>query len=337
MIPVLLALLIDVTNIHDSGPGSLRAAIEQANAVCVAEDCAIKFQQLPAGSVIEPLAPLPPLTSCRTTIDADLRVTLSGARAGSGSGLVVHCGAVHDLAITGFTEDGIRVLGPATIQESRLTANGLRGVSVVAPGATVLIRQSELSGNVRSGLFAWDAELVSVTQSKLNGNGASGAYARVGKLDIVNSEVQSNREFGVALDRGVANGYLHNNRIEGNVGLPIDWHLDGPTPNDSGELDRVPNAPVLGSVRYDPQQRETFFTGIQTGNATNWGVLVTYRVDLYLDGEYVASYSLPEQQGEFIFPLEFRLLGDHTGRRVNMVTQVRRQNDVERWLTSEMR
>jgi hypothetical protein len=106
-----------VTNADDSGPGSLRWAIGQANRSLGPDT--ITFDGALRGRPIRPLTELPLLTDPQTTIDGDLAgdgvpdVMLSGVRMATdtGSGLSVCAAgcAVAGLAIGGFPEQGIRL------------------------------------------------------------------------------------------------------------------------------------------------------------------------------------------------------------------------------------
>lgn len=127
---------IRVTTVADSGPGSLRDAIDRANqgACGSSEPCwiifAIPHEQLTNGvAVIEPLSPLPVITNARVHLDGSSQtwiasdtnpngpeVEIRGTRAGAGPGLKfgtpeirVTRVFVHALAVTGFAGAGVSV------------------------------------------------------------------------------------------------------------------------------------------------------------------------------------------------------------------------------------
>ncbi|MCP4661075.1 MAG: hypothetical protein GY856_37205, partial [bacterium] len=105
---------LTVISTGDSGAGTLRDALEQANTDGV--PTVIVFDPLPAGSTISPLSPLPPLLEGNTTIDADLDdddcipdIELDGSLAGWSFGLEIYSSdnLVHGLVINRFEADGI--------------------------------------------------------------------------------------------------------------------------------------------------------------------------------------------------------------------------------------
>jgi hypothetical protein len=124
-----------VDNVLDSGPGSLRQVLEDANAECDRDrvPCRIDFaisDAVPENGwfTLRPLSPLPPLLANDLTIDGATQtrltgntnrfgpvIELNGEASGSGSGLEVHSrgeSLVTGLAINGFPENGILVTGP---------------------------------------------------------------------------------------------------------------------------------------------------------------------------------------------------------------------------------
>jgi Periplasmic copper-binding protein (NosD) len=186
-------LLLNVTTTDDSGPGSLRAALADANTRCVAGvSCQVDFV-LPAGSTFEPLTPLPAITACGSlsinggSVDrreGDRPFELSGARltTGRGNGLEYRPSCVQPsnfrvtgLAVNRFPDDGITVLPFHTEFASNPNAlsfvslegvfigtdrtgrqarpNGWRGITVHSPTVALSVRASVLSGNGRSGIY----------------------------------------------------------------------------------------------------------------------------------------------------------------------------------------
>ncbi|HVE70445.1 MAG TPA: hypothetical protein VNI54_03680 [Thermoanaerobaculia bacterium] len=285
-----------VTNTNDSGEGSLRAAIEQLNASCGrARPCDIRFV-IPSVTVpvIEPLSPLPEITACGTVIgdlptdiraQPPLQVELRGTHAGTGSGLVLRttCGNddayVVGLAVGGFPEDGVAIRGGGfyRIWGCRLgtdasgmqaVPNGLRGLAVTDPGAITTALASQISGNARSGIALWSALTTYVGGTMIGvaadgtamANGTSGIFVapNVGSLNVADSVIANNVDFGLALasTRGVIN-IGPDVRITGNRTLDIDWNLDGPSP--AGDA-RVPPTPRIVSAAYDPDTNRTHVT-----------------------------------------------------------------------------
>jgi len=122
-----------VTNANDSGSGSLRATIEEANATCHAapnELCKLEFR-IPPGAAqwvtIRPETPLPAITADRLMIDGlsqtrfagetnlpGPEIEIRGDLLAEGDGFVIasKCGAsVNGLAINGFPGSGVLVAG----------------------------------------------------------------------------------------------------------------------------------------------------------------------------------------------------------------------------------
>ena len=179
-----------VTNTDDSGSGSLRAAIESANASCTKDDlCKIAFR-IPPGDAkwvtIRTVTPLPVITGRRLFVDGRTQtryfgdsnpsgpeVELNGSALDAGSGLQSESGClftIRALTINGFPEAGI-VIHSAPCADpiefhlehgitscylgvdptgSSAVPNG-RGAIIGAPGWT--IDGNVIGGNRRSGLW----------------------------------------------------------------------------------------------------------------------------------------------------------------------------------------
>lgn len=197
------ALTFSVTTLADSGPGSLRDAIEQANAQCDGLTlCEIRFDGSLYFKTIELQSPLPAITACAITIGepvvselAGSRVIeLSGVRLSSGSGFevrtrcqVANSVTIHNFAITGFPENGVALLppggvthgpsGPVLHVESNNIGidrtgifevrNGWRGVVIADDAANAVIDDNVIAGNGRSGIFIWAAQFVSARGNKI--------------------------------------------------------------------------------------------------------------------------------------------------------------------------
>ena len=180
-----------VTNTNDSGPGSLRQAMLDANNATTAPPDTILFKIPGTGPfTIAPLTPLPTLTHA-TIINgysqphaqknnfasgdnAVIEIQLSGANDPAADGLLISAGGstVEGLSITGFT-NGIHLTGTvgADLVEGDwigLTPGGtaapnsndgvfLDGVPAVSVGGTSLAAHNILSANFGSGVMASDA------------------------------------------------------------------------------------------------------------------------------------------------------------------------------------
>jgi hypothetical protein len=158
---------IEVTSSGDEGPGTLRAAIEHANATCGSVPCEIHFR-LSGSPVILPNTPLPPITASDITIDGTnellgVTATLDGDALWSGSGLVVTGDGfftIRELQIRRFPWDGIAVVRrnddpvwPSSISNNTIAGNESRGITFNAPGSGVDVERNTIAGNFRSGVF----------------------------------------------------------------------------------------------------------------------------------------------------------------------------------------
>lgn len=149
----------------DSGPGTLRWAIDEANAS--AGDDVIRFT---SAMTIRPRTALPALQDDGIAIaasdgdhsaDVPPRVWLDGSNAGDAAGLEMlgSAGTIQGLGIVGFERYGIGVIGPDATDVSivgnwiGLRANGdaapnlLSGVAVLAGASAVQISDNRIGGN----------------------------------------------------------------------------------------------------------------------------------------------------------------------------------------------
>ena len=121
---------IVVTNTDDSGAGSLRDAIQQANTDGM--PTTITFNAALAGQAIQLQSPLPTLNEDGTTIDGDTNancvpdIELDGAAAGPGAdGIVIPAAAncvIRGLIINRFSGTGVNLFGP-TVQNNHVECN----------------------------------------------------------------------------------------------------------------------------------------------------------------------------------------------------------------------
>jgi hypothetical protein len=178
-----------VTSTADTGAGSLRAAIQFANAN-PGTTIQFKIPALPPGAevvTIRPLSALPAITGAGTVLDgttqtaltgntnpAGPEVVLNGGLAGAASGLVVTTGGVwiKSLVINGFTGTGVRFLG-AAVTGCKVTGcylgtdevgtfavpNGARGVEIGLGatsntiGGAAAAEANVISGNTAGGVL----------------------------------------------------------------------------------------------------------------------------------------------------------------------------------------
>ena len=318
---------IVVTTTNDSGEGSLRAAIEAANALG-APPLLIRFEtaHVPFGSTltIQPLTPLPAITASDIRIEAPAdmfatRVELDGALVSGGSGLELRGQGffeIEGLIIGGFPWDGISVarrgipeLGLSRIAFCKIgvhrndtpNPNRSRGVTLDAPASNVLVYATSLSSNERSGLFIAGATDVDVASSFADGNGASGIYVGPGSKTVrINTvRVAFNAHFGIAVARGARGVRIANLFFDGNRNLPIDHGLDGFSGHDFNG--QHPPAPHIESAIYDPVTARTTITGsFDAPDAAPW------RLTLYAPQRVTEWGERPETMlgsGRFTFVL----------------------------------
>jgi hypothetical protein len=186
-----------VVNSSDSGAGSLRQAILDANASPCAADfpCLINF----SGDVhvVSPLSQLPPISRSGIVVDGQKVVTIDGSRSTAGAGLTIAAQSGNVVAA------GIR----------RITISGFRGDGVVidaAEGFYVLnpvIFNSTIAGNIGAGI-------------RVRGNVP---FVHIGTFDsgnrLVANTIRSNSSHGVALEGGFFE--LDSNNITSNGGTGV--------------------------------------------------------------------------------------------------------------------
>jgi len=194
-----------VTTDADRGDGSLRAAIEQANAnPCSAEEpCKIAFRIPPAGAAwrtIRPRSPLPALTADGVTIDGTTQtrffgdtnprgpeIEINGAEVGdSGSGLdlAVACTtSVLGLTVNGFPDAGLLLHGPSC---EGFSSYRIAGGNYVGCDPTGTIAEPNGRGIVVDTQLRWPFWVV---DNVVSGNRRSGIYVANGGTMIVRNTI----------------------------------------------------------------------------------------------------------------------------------------------------
>jgi hypothetical protein len=243
-------------------------------------------------------------------------IEISGGGMANGDGLLIGAGChgeVASLAINGFRGNGVSVIdtsypckGNICLAQSKVTsdtvihhlflgtdptgsvarANGLRGVGTsfgLGPHASivpaVLIDNSVISGNTRSGIFV-DTGTVTITGNRIGlkahsndplPNGASGIYFGAGEVlyyseasatAISSNDIAFNRDFGIAINPKSLTSFSKN-RIWANGNLAIDNGLDGKqTAIDTGSYGGPMPAPWIMSAQYDALSNKTVVKGM---------------------------------------------------------------------------
>ena len=269
---------IMVTSTADSGPGSLRQAILDANAELVVPNIRLMMPG-PGPHTITPLTPLPDIRcpmvlNAASNLGADGSPTVElsgGALLSGGDGLhLTDSGCVvQGLAIYGFAGAGIRAGGTGShvIQHNFIgiappgTIAIPNGVGILVESGNNLIGGSApgegnlISGNTGGGIIMTGVAAANVIQGNLIGTDISGLVGLGSQFVGVDSlgggneigdptpgagnVIAFNSLYGVRIQAGVAN------RIRGNSifnnGLGIDLSPVGVTPNDIGDSDIGPN------------------------------------------------------------------------------------------------
>jgi hypothetical protein len=237
-------LAIDVTNLNDTGDGSLRAAIDKVNSAGVAD--MIVFQNL-TGTIFTKSA-LPTLAVTGTSFGSTgtSAVTLDGTLAGAGiTGLTignnVNTIGLDGVALTiqNFSQNGISFLGGSTgssIKGVNVRVNGQNGIQLAGGNYTnTIIKSSSISDNAKAGI-ATTAGVTGLTigaaglGNMIYGNDTHGIELAPGSYtgsSIVANVVSNNSHNGITSTGGVtgltiggtASGSANSVTVNGTNGL----------------------------------------------------------------------------------------------------------------------
>jgi len=166
------AATFTVTTTADSGPGSLRQAITDANATVPGDTIVFNIPGAPPFK-ITPAFSLPSIFSSPLIVDGTTQpgyagtplIELDGSAAGSGvDGIFIGTAGcvVRGLAINRFGQAGIRIGALSNLVEqchvgadvtgTQARGNGFRGIWVTAGGAFIIIRSNLISANLGHGI-----------------------------------------------------------------------------------------------------------------------------------------------------------------------------------------
>lgn len=210
-----LAETFTVTNTNDSGPGSLRQAILDANSNSNAVIDVINFSIGTGVKTISPLSPLPTILQS-VIIDGTTQpgyagtpiIEIEGSSAGAGPGLSISgsSGTVADgstikgLVINRFNGDGIRVdnTNSVIIEDNYIgtdvtgsidLGNSGSGIASQFPVGQYIIRRNVISGNGGNGIFL--RGFGNTIEDNFIGTDATGTFAIGNALNGINAGTQA--------------------------------------------------------------------------------------------------------------------------------------------------
>ena len=222
--------IFTVTNLDDSGDGSLRQAIEDTNATAGLDT--INFDEELRGRTIT-------LTRGELQITDDLTLEGLGADeltvSGNNSSRVFNVNDGNDsaqidvvidgLTITdGFTDErlggsGIRNSENLTLTNSTISGNEDIGISVIDSGLAE-VTNSTISDNEGIGIFLSGFGIANVINSTISGNASSGINLFFGDVKVTNSIISDNAGGGINGGKGNITE-VTNSTISDNGGLGI--------------------------------------------------------------------------------------------------------------------
>ncbi len=193
---------IEVSSLADSGPGSLRQAISDAN---YAGGNVLVFFSV--GGVIALAGEMPVLTAGSVTIDGSSApppgIVVDGGERVS-NGLLVEGPSVCVRAVTfqNFLKDGLRIRGQAAqdcwVEGVTALGNGDDGLQVSeGAGATLVGNHSEGNGN--KGLLVFDGASVLARDNWLGGNGDGVTVSNGSAAALFDNIVTGNDDIGIGL------------------------------------------------------------------------------------------------------------------------------------------
>jgi hypothetical protein len=238
-----------VVNTNDTGTGSLRKMIEEANNSAEPDIIVFSIPSCDGACLIQPMTPLPPLTDSEIIIDgysqigsimatdsssATILIQIDGSNAGAGHGLEITSSEnkITGLSITGFQGDGIRISGSGAFSNS-ITGNYIgidpTGTFTVAQGHNGVFLHNGADNNIVGGNRPADRNIisgngkhgVSISGDTTDNNIVIGNYIGTdadGKIPLGNAEA------GIHIDSGADSNIIgrtsagEGNLISGNYG-----------------------------------------------------------------------------------------------------------------------
>ncbi len=201
---------IRVSSHISSGPGSIREAIEQANATLLPVD--ITFE-LDAGTVVWVFRELPALSSYGVTLDGGDAVLRGGdcirdaAHKGCSGLRITGSGIrVRRLKVQGFQYDGFSIKGPARdviIEDCVAMDNGDDGIGIAQGAHDVMVQNCLMTGNgFRSkgkGVLVFEGSAATVRDSNIRGNRDGATVSKGSRAVFINNEISDNYDKGLGV------------------------------------------------------------------------------------------------------------------------------------------
>jgi len=283
---------ITVTNLDDSGVGSLRWAIDSAGA----DDPALNYIEFAVSGTIQPITPLPlikyggPVHIYGSTAPGKAgSVTIDGSIVGVGSAFQIGSGhhIIEGLNIINFANSGIY------IDNDGADSNVILNNTIINCGAGIIlndsVRYTQIGGydSLERNIFIDNYYGISINScfyNRIIGNQIGGTLADstggnasngIDLYDAHNNFIDSNiiaynGDYGIRIQGDtISSRYntITRNQIYQNGEIGIDLHLSGDptgvTENDSGDVDMGPNNllnyPVVDSIKMNPDSSFSVF------------------------------------------------------------------------------
>jgi len=289
---------IMVTNLDDSGVGSLRWALDSAET----DDPALNIIEFAVSGTIQPVTPLPlikyggPVHIYGSTAPGKAgSVTIDGSIVGAGSAFQIASGhnVIEGFNITNFSNCGIyidnygadsNVIINNTISNCGAGIILLDSAYYTQIGGYSAAEKNNIYGNT-IGISMLHANYNRIIGNQFGtdstgGNSDDGINIYDSKGNLIDSNIIAyNLGTGIKLDGDTIqclNNTITRNQIFSNGEIGIDLHLGsdpiGVTPNDSGDVDMGPNGllnyPVVDSLIMNPDSSFTVYGPVRNDGTT---------------------------------------------------------------------
>jgi hypothetical protein len=229
-----------VTTTADSGPGSLREAINTANPLCTEERCLIAFR-IPNATApwvtIATATPLPPITATDLLIDGGTQtrffgdtnpdgpeVELTGVANREGDGIVYRgCGffRLRNMTVNGFPGSGV-LLTSFFACRSTSSAEVSQNYIGTDPTGTRAVRNQR-------GVYLDGVPFATIAENVISGNMRSGVYVVQGRVRVQKNRIGLTRA-GTPLGNGASGVYISPNASgsdvsENSIGFNAHWGI----------------------------------------------------------------------------------------------------------------